>query len=279
MAAPLGFKTFNTGDVLSAADTNGYLMQGVLVFADAAARTAAITSPQEGQTSYLKDTDVIRVYSGAAWVTKSGGSSPLTTKGDLYTYSTTDARLAVGTNGHTLVANSATATGLEWQAPAGGGGMTVIQSGNLTGSSISISTISGYKNLQLVLRDSYTSTALTGTGIRVNALNTNEYNYIVQASYGITSQTGANSFALTNASNYESNTDGDQACIFNFFDVENTTAKKLVTYHYIFKDDTSTFRLVQQFGWLNATAAITTVKIETTAGNFGGGTYILYGVK
>jgi hypothetical protein len=121
MAAGLGFKTFNTGDVLSAADTNGYLMQGVLVFADAAARSAAITSPQEGQTSYLKDTDVIQVYSGSAWVTKSGGSSPLTTKGDLYTYSTTDARLPVGTNGHTLVADSAEATGLKWQAPAAGG--------------------------------------------------------------------------------------------------------------------------------------------------------------
>ena len=127
MAAPLGFKTFNTGDVLSAADTNGYLMQGVLVFADAAARSAAITSPQEGQTSYLKDTDVIQVYSGAAWVTKSGGSSPLTTKGDLYTYSTTDARLAVGTNGHTLVADSSTATGLKWAAPAGGAGLTLVK--------------------------------------------------------------------------------------------------------------------------------------------------------
>jgi hypothetical protein len=75
MAAPLGFKTFTTGEVLTAADTNGYLMQGVLVFASAAARTAAVTSPQEGQTSYLKDTDEIQVYSGSAWVTKSGGSS------------------------------------------------------------------------------------------------------------------------------------------------------------------------------------------------------------
>lgn len=74
MAAGLGFKTFATGDVLSATDTNGYLMQGVLVFADAAARSTAITSPQEGQTSYLKDTDVIQVYSGSAWVTKSGGA-------------------------------------------------------------------------------------------------------------------------------------------------------------------------------------------------------------
>jgi hypothetical protein len=75
MAAGLGFKTFNTGDVLTAADTNGYLMQGVLVFADAAARNAAITSPQEGQCCYLKDTDVIQSYSGSAWVTKSAGGS------------------------------------------------------------------------------------------------------------------------------------------------------------------------------------------------------------
>jgi len=49
MAAGLGFKTFNTGDVLTASEVNGYLMQGILVFADTAARDAAITSPQAGQ--------------------------------------------------------------------------------------------------------------------------------------------------------------------------------------------------------------------------------------
>jgi hypothetical protein len=75
MAAPLGFKTFATGDVLTAADTNGYLMQGIWVFADATARDAAVTSPQEGNTCYLKDTDNIMVYSGSAWVTKSGGAT------------------------------------------------------------------------------------------------------------------------------------------------------------------------------------------------------------
>lgn len=67
MAAGLGFKTFTTGEVLTAADTNGYLMQGVLVFASAAARTSAITSPQEGQYSYLKDTNALEFYDGAAW--------------------------------------------------------------------------------------------------------------------------------------------------------------------------------------------------------------------
>lgn len=75
MGAGLGFKTFVTGDVLTAADTNGYLMQGVWVFANAAARDAAVTSPQEGNTCYLKDTDVIQCYSGSAWVQKSATAS------------------------------------------------------------------------------------------------------------------------------------------------------------------------------------------------------------
>ena len=68
MAAGLGLKTFVTGDVLTAADTNGYLMQGVWVFANAAARTAAVTSPQDGNMSYLKDTNSTEYYSGSAWV-------------------------------------------------------------------------------------------------------------------------------------------------------------------------------------------------------------------
>lgn len=57
--------------------------------------------------------------------TGSGGTtSPLTTKGDIYTYSTTNARLAVGTNGYVLTADSAEATGLKWAA-AGAGTMAI----------------------------------------------------------------------------------------------------------------------------------------------------------
>jgi len=41
-------------------------------------------------------------------------SSPLTTKGDIFVFSTVDDRLPVGTNGYVLSADSAQATGLNW---------------------------------------------------------------------------------------------------------------------------------------------------------------------
>ena len=106
MAAGLGFKTFTTGEVLTAADTNGYLMQGVLVFASAAARDAAITSPQEGQFAYLKDTNVTTYYTGSAWTNldTTGMVNPMTTTGDtIYSSSgSTPARLGLGSTGQVL---------------------------------------------------------------------------------------------------------------------------------------------------------------------------------
>jgi hypothetical protein len=48
-----------------------------------------------------------------------GSTSPLTTKGDLYTYSSVAARLPVGTNGQVVVADSAQTTGNKWATAAG----------------------------------------------------------------------------------------------------------------------------------------------------------------
>jgi hypothetical protein len=78
MGAGLGFKDFTTGEVLTANDVDGYLMQGVWVFADATARNAAVTSPQEGNFCYLKDTNATQFYTGSAWQSiGSGGGKVL----------------------------------------------------------------------------------------------------------------------------------------------------------------------------------------------------------
>lgn len=56
-------------------------------------------------------------YVAIQGVLRNDVGTPLTTKGDVYTYSTTNARLPVGTDGQVLVADSAEATGLRWGDP------------------------------------------------------------------------------------------------------------------------------------------------------------------
>lgn len=74
MAAGQGYIEFSTGDILTAAAANGYLAsQVVMVFASSAARSSAVTSPQEGMMSYLKDTNSVEYYSGSAWTPVSAG--------------------------------------------------------------------------------------------------------------------------------------------------------------------------------------------------------------
>jgi len=65
-----GYKTFNTGDVLTAAQVQYNLQnQSIMYFEDAADRDTALTAGivQEGMFAYLADTDATVYYDGAAW--------------------------------------------------------------------------------------------------------------------------------------------------------------------------------------------------------------------
>jgi len=81
---------------------------------------------------------------------QAGAVSPLTTKGDLYTFSTSDARLGVESNNTVLTADSAEATGLKWATPAGGGKLLQVV-GAITTTATTIATTT------------YTDTTITAT--------------------------------------------------------------------------------------------------------------------
>ena len=283
MAAGLGFKTFTSGEVLTAADVNGYLMQGVGVFTDAANRDAEITSPQEGQFAYLKDTNVTTYYTGSAWTNldTTGMVNPMTTTGDtIYSSSgSTPARLGIGSTGQVLTVSGGIPS---WATPAGGGGMTSIASGSFgsnTTNTITLSSIPQTYN-SLVLRiENVEMFSGTASALIVRANNdatSNQQNTFLSSG----NNTITNSTALT----------GLRANAYNPPQTSNTTA---VEYYFPMYADTNLCKIAQvtaalesddtRFGYAYnraVTAAITSLVITTVNGNnFDGGTYILWGVK
>lgn len=81
-----------------------------------------------GEIGFETDTSKFKIGTGStAWNSLNYFvQDPVTTKGDLYTFSTTDARLAVGNNGETLVADSSASQGLRWQGNFAAGKNKVI---------------------------------------------------------------------------------------------------------------------------------------------------------
>ena len=204
--AGAGYKLFATGDVLTAAQVNTYLNeQTVMVFADSAARTTALSGVlAEGMMSYLQDTDSVEVYDGTSWTAVGGGglSSPLTTKGDVWGYSTTDARIPVGANGTVLTADSAETLGVKWAAAAGApADEWVLVSGQSVSavSSVSFTGLTSYKKLFFTCSNFWTSANTVQVYLRFNADSTTNYLFggAWRSSDG-TRQSGVNNEVITN---------------------------------------------------------------------------------
>jgi hypothetical protein len=306
MAAGLGFKTFTTGEVLTAGDVNGYLMQGILVFASTAARDAAITSPQEGQFAFTKDTNGLWYYDGATWVASGatgdiegvtagigisgGGTSGTVTvtnsmataidaKGDLVvgTGADTFSRLAVGANGTTLVADSAEATGLKW-ATASSGGMTLISTTTLSGSSVTLSSIpSTYKNLQLVIRDVATATDDNYVLLRLNGDSGANRHAVVSANSGDYTVVFDKTQITINGGIDNAVFDG--LTIVDIPDYANTVTQKIAPYRGLYTFyDAGTKIGPNGTIFYNQTTAISSLELNILYGTFSGGTALLYGV-
>jgi hypothetical protein len=217
--------------------------------------------------------------SGTVTVTNSMATA-IDAKGDLVagTAADTFARLAVGTNGQLLTADSTAATGLAWTTVSGGG-WTSLASGSLSGSGLTLSSISGsYKNLRLVIRNAQFSNS-TEPGIRIAGVSTNSYSRVAimnDNNTGVVSGQGATNQVYTTYNTPKPDTVG--TWIADFPDYANTTSTKVVTVQarYVSGAAGNAAENCWAVGSYNSTAAISEINFVHTV-TFNAGTYILYG--
>ena len=204
-------------------------------------------------------------------------------KGDLIvgTADNTVARLAVGgTNGHVLQVDSSTASGLKWDSLAAGG-MTLLSTTSLTGSSVTVSGISqSYIDLYLVVEDLYTSNDQEDVNFRFNAdSNANRHAAVTSMSTGSTIPFAATSvrwfYGVSNNSSYK------KMGITTIQNYANTTNLKFAMFHSSGINAYNTANTTANFfqGVYNQASAISSFELFPNTGNFSGGTVKVYGVK
>lgn len=200
----------------------------------------------------------------------------LTTKGDVLSYSTLPARLAVGTNDQVLTADSAQTTGLKWAAAGGGAGFWTVISDQTLGSNastIAITSISDtYRYFKMLLIAKTTHTGYDPTRLQYNA-DTTDGNYYGLQIYGegggatTPVSYGATAPYITYVSN---NIFSQTIAHITKLASQKPNAIAVATT----LDGTNTFTSFCGTYW-NNTAAISTITIDMTNGDFVAGSRLI----
>ncbi len=201
-------------------------------------------------------------------------------KGDIIAATAADtvSRLAVGANDTVLTADSSTATGLKWAAVASGG-MTLISTTTLTGASITLSSIpSGYNSLELRILNFLPATDNANVRLRINGDSNTRYSYAIAAPSTNETFVAFDSVAIT-AGNDNGVANGVN--ITTIADYTSTNRWKTGESVGINVNPTTTTNFNAYFTrfYYNQVAAITSLDLFPSSGNFTSGTVLLYGVK